>query len=197
MTTLVRDAVYAAAGLKRLVLFQENWQSCFDVSYEGVVRSFRAAVIAAPIYILASLGLRYMAAELGAPRGSDPVIFQLLDYMRVWLVFPFVAAFAAIFFARRQQFGTWLVVHNWTVLGLFCVQAVVITVYLSGILPLGAAIAFLVGPYHILRLGVHWRVATATLNLSWGAGAAAATLHIVVDLLAITALSYALRAASS
>lgn len=187
--SLVRDTIYAFVGLKRLVSFQDNWRECFDVSADGVLRSFWAAALAIPVFVYVGAGFAHMGAELGAVRPPSRLWLDIVEYARIWLVFPIVAALISLYFSRSAFLSVWLVVHNWAVLALFSIQAIVVTIYLSGVLPMGAALAFFVLPYHFIRLGLHWRVATASLNISWGAGAAAASLHVIVDLLAITALA--------
>lgn len=192
MNTLIRDLVYAAVGLKRLILFQPGWQSCFDTSYEGVVRSFRAALLALPLYALIQIGIVYMIAGAGQQHPGYPPAFLAADFARIWLLFPVSAALASMMFSRKGQYGLWLNVHNWAVLALLAIQAALVVVHLAGFLPAMALWVFLAIPMRFILLAVHWRIATATLGLSWGAGAGAAAFHIVVDLIAVTALSYAL-----
>jgi len=187
--SLVRDTIYAFVGLKRLVNFQDNWRECFDVSADGVFRSFWVAALAIPVFVYVGAGFAHMGAELGAIRNPIPMGLQIVEYARIWFVFPIIAVLISLYFTRSELLSVWLVVHNWAVLALFSLQAIIVTLYLAGVLPLAAALAFFVLPYHFIRLGLHWRVATASLNISWGAGAAAASLHVIVDLLAITALA--------
>lgn len=192
MSSFVRDLVYALAGLKHLFLFQDGWRGCFDVSYEGVARSFRAAIPTLPLYALIQLGIVYMIQAAGQSHPGFPPAYLAADFARIWLVFPVSAALAATLFSRKGAYGLWLAVHNWTVFTLIAFQAVLVVIYLAGLMPPEALWFFLAIPMRFILLIVHWRVATATLGLSWGAGAGAAALHIVIDLIAATAIAYAL-----
>jgi len=189
--SLVRDIVYAGVGLKRLLSFQDNWRECFDVSYEGVTRSFRAAWLTLPFYAFIMLGFVHLVAAYGRVHTGYSPGFLIFEFARLWLVFPIVAAFVCTVFGRKRDYGLWLTAHNWAILAIIALQALLLMVFLAGLLPAEAVAFTLAIPVRILVLAIHWRIATSALNLSWGTGAAAATLHIVVDLLVQTGIGYA------
>lgn len=189
MIALLADARSALIGLARLLAFQEGWRSHFDISPEGVWRSFGAVALALPAFVLFVLAANYFVAANapGSEAGYSPLEAGI-SYLRIWAVFPVVAAGVAIALGLTGRYAAWLVIHNWAVFALLHVTALFFLLYAAGIAD-AAALAVLLQFYRLARLFVHWRIACAALQVGPVTGAAAAGIPVLADMVLIYALS--------
>ena len=181
MISAVRDLIYGVRGVFRMLAFRPGWQSDFDISSGGIVRSFAGIVFALPAFLLLIAGVNFFAAsnpQLGASGVS--VLEAVLIWARFWLVFPIMAVLVCLVLRLSDRYGGWLVVHNWTIFVLIHVQALIWTLNTAGLGNLNS-LAFLTEFYLLARLVIHWRVATAALGVSPALGAAAAGIPLIVD----------------
>ncbi|MEM7043705.1 MAG: hypothetical protein AAF543_12915 [Pseudomonadota bacterium] len=107
-----RQEIFASLyGAWRLACFDESGMSHFNISVEGFWRSFFAAVILAPFYML-SIGQDFMLPEGGFSFWAAMVHF--LTYAVSWILFPLVAFFATDLLGLGQRFTALVVAVNWT-----------------------------------------------------------------------------------
>lgn len=98
-------------GAYRLALFDENGMNYFNLSVEGFWRSFFAAVLLAPFYML-SIGQDFLTPQGGFSFWVALVHF--LTYGASWILFPIVAFFATDFLNLGHRFTALVVAVNWS-----------------------------------------------------------------------------------
>ncbi|MGI9487445.1 MAG: hypothetical protein ACR2RF_16515 [Geminicoccaceae bacterium] len=107
-----RQEVFSSLyGAYRLAWFDENGMSYFNISVEGFWRSFFAAVLIAPIFIL-SIGQDVMTPEGGFSFWA--LIVHLSTYGISWIIFPLVAFFVTDLLGLGHRFTALVVAVNWT-----------------------------------------------------------------------------------
>jgi hypothetical protein len=103
-------------GAYRLAWFDEGGMSYFNISVEGFWRSFFAAVILAPFYLL-SIGPELLNPEGGFSFWAALVHFG--TYAISWVLFPLVAFFATDLLGLGQRFTALVVAVNWSSILIF------------------------------------------------------------------------------
>lgn len=175
-------------GVFALLMFKKDWRKHFDVSAEGVARSFSGVILALPAFAFLIYGVNYFYAENAAAYSSE-MRFTLLDavisWARFWLLFPVVAAGVVMVMGLKDRFASWLVVHNWTVFVLVHVQALLLALYPAGLADPGA-ISQAMSLYGMLRLFVHWRVAHGSMALPPVMAIVAAGIPMIIDRLILS-----------
>jgi hypothetical protein len=82
-----QEARLAVAGTLRLAIGDRGGLACFDRSLDGFWRSFRAAVICYPLYLLL-LAMRITLAEWERSGGWHIVTVETIGYVIAWVAFP-------------------------------------------------------------------------------------------------------------
>jgi hypothetical protein len=124
-------------GVVEMLAIRPGWRTRFDVSPSGFVRSFLAAVFAAPFFVLSVAGQNAVYARLAEdPELARPAGFVqgFAIYLLMWIYFPVVAHVFTGAFRLRASFTAWVAVHNWTVLFLLLIQAAMGAAVLLGVL---------------------------------------------------------------
>lgn len=113
MPTL-REIVMSIYGAWRLARLDANGMSYFDISVEGVWRSFFAAVMIAPFYAL------MLAVRFPLTGGDvDPLLFVLAEgvaYVVSWVAYPVVLVSLTQAMGCRERFPAYLVAYNWSMI---------------------------------------------------------------------------------
>ena len=176
------------AGVFALLTFRPDWRKHFDVSAEGVARSFSGVILALPAFFFLIVGVNYFYAENAAAYTADmrfTLVDAVISWARYWLLFPVVAAGVVMVMGLKDRFASWLVVHNWTVFVLVHVQALLLALYPAGLADPGA-IGQAMTLYSLLRLFIHWRVAQGAMGLPPIMAAAAASIPLIIDRLILS-----------
>lgn len=160
------DVRSAVTGLVKLWRGEDGYRPYFDVSAQGVVASFRAAILGLPLFILAGYANGQVARSITPPDRDMPTVTlvgTLIFYIMLWGIFPLVARFLTRALDKPEAWAPWLVVHNWTFLVLLGLQAVV-----AGVGTFGGVFEALwaLGGFAVLTFAVfvHWRAATAAFD---------------------------------
>lgn len=191
MRTALAEIRAGVTGIYAMLAFQPGWQRHFDVSVDGFVNSFKAALYALPAFILIMLSANhFLAGEANAADARVGLWEAVLQYARIWLVFPVLAYVIVKLLGLKTGFSAWVVVHNWAVFVLLHVQALIWALNAAGIAN-AQVLATLIAFYQIARLFVHWRVAAGTLDMPWGLAAGVACIPLVVDALLVYGFSTA------
>ena len=82
-----KEARLALAGTLRLAIGDRGGLACFDRSLDGFWRSFRAAVICYPLYLVL-LAMRVSLAEWERSGGWRIVTVETIGYVIAWVAFP-------------------------------------------------------------------------------------------------------------
>lgn len=173
MMRLVAEAWLALQGSWRILTFKDGWEANFDTSMGGLWHSFAAAIIALPL-----VALTLLSAWHGSAGERSYGLEDFLVYSLAWVVFPLAASLAASIVGARGRWAAWVVLHNWSSILLFAVQAAIYTLYLAGLINL-QVIAILVWLYDYLRILVHWRIAYIALGTPTITSAAACAVPIL------------------
>ncbi len=107
----VASATTGLAGAWRLARLDRTGMRYFDATVEGFWRSFQAAVIAAPIYLVLVL-LR----TDDHPLSSDPVratLIEVIGYVIDWTAFPLAAWYLCRAFNCSNRYFGFMVAYNW------------------------------------------------------------------------------------
>src|SRR2546430_16643578 len=88
-TTAWLEARLALAGTLRLARGDRGGLACFDRSLDGFWRSFRAAAITYPLYLVL-LTMRVSVAEWQRSGGWRIVLVETIGYVIAWVAFPLV-----------------------------------------------------------------------------------------------------------
>jgi hypothetical protein len=187
MKALIDDARTAIGGVFRLMAFREDWRSAFDVSADGLVRSFAAVLICLPAYAFLVAALNHFVVsnpDLAPEAATMGLGEAALQYARLWLLFPLVAALVVLVLGRRRALVPWIVVHNWTVVALIHLQVLIWALNAAGLVD-GAVLASLLSFYQLVRLFAHWRVALGALDVGPVTAGAAAAIPLIADWLVI------------
>ena len=168
------EIVRSLNGAWRLLLLDASGMGRFDVSTGGFWRSFFAAVLVAPLYILRGL-IDPAAAEADAA-GLGPALGAVLTYVLVWAAFPIAMIFIARFLDLCQAYVGFIVALNWA-----RVLQAVLLVAVSGAAGLaGAPSDFLTLTAIAAVLAYQWVVTRTALATT---GTVAAALVIIDALL--------------
>jgi hypothetical protein len=167
----------ALLGVLRLARGDRGGLACFDRSLDGFWRSFRAAVIGYPLYLLL-LAMRVTVAEWQESGGFIIVTVETVGYVIGWVAFPLVMLMVTQRLGRAHRYFDFMVPYNWSQLLQSALFVLVGLVTESGALrgtpaqaiEVGAAIAVLV---------YEWFIARVALEVT----AAAAALVVLVDLI--------------
>ena len=106
-----KEAFAGLYGAYRLARLDTNGMGFFDQSLAGFWRSFFAAVIVAPLFIIL-LAVRHAAGDIPA----SPLRLLTVEttaYLVGWFAFPLIMITVADSFDRAERFVGFIVAYNW------------------------------------------------------------------------------------
>ena len=107
-----QEARLALAGTLRLAIGDRGGLACFDGSLDGFWRSFRAAVICYPLYLVL-LAMRVSLAEWERSGGWRIVTVETIGYVIAWVAFPLLMLNVTRVIGRAHRFFDFMVPYNW------------------------------------------------------------------------------------
>ena len=107
-----QEARLALAGTLRLVVGDRGGLACFDCSLDGFWRSFRAAVICYPLYLVL-LAMRITLAEWERSGGWHIVTVETIGYVIAWVAFPLLMLNVTRVIGRAHRYFDFMVPYNW------------------------------------------------------------------------------------
>ena len=156
----VTNALY---GAYRLARADTNGLSYFDNSTAGFWRSFFAAVLIAPLFLILLI-IRFSVDDIGA----SPVRFYTVEaiaYVIGWVLFPLVVFYLVETLGKQERYMGFIIAYNWAAVlqnGFYLPFAIL---FQLGLIPVEAA-----GILNLLLLGLvlayTWFVAKAALDIS-------------------------------
>src|SRR6516225_7897951 len=111
-TTAWVEVQLALAGCLRLARGDRGGLACFDRSLDGFWRSFRAAVISYPLYLML-LAMRVSVAEWQQSGGWRIVTVETIGYVVAWVAFPLLMLNVVRWIGRAHRFFDFMVPYNW------------------------------------------------------------------------------------
>lgn len=108
----LREIVMAMGGAWRLAHFDARGLLHFDLSIGGARRSFLAALLVAPMYLI-SLYFRYPTDN---PDGSVSrfLLVEAIAYVVSWTLYPVVVEALSGRLGCRERFPIYLIAYNWS-----------------------------------------------------------------------------------
>jgi hypothetical protein len=111
-STVWAEAQLALVGTLRLARGDRGGLSCFDRSLDGFWRSFLAAVISYPLYLVL-LAMRVSVAEWERSGAWRIVTVETIGYVIAWVGFPLLILYVVRWFGRAHRFFDFMVPYNW------------------------------------------------------------------------------------
>jgi hypothetical protein len=170
------EARFALAGLWRLAHGDRGGLACFDRSVEGFWRSFRAAFLSYPLYLVL-LMMRVAAANWQNAGGLRIVTVETIGYIISWTAFPLVMLSVTRWIGRSSRLFDFMVPYNWYQLPQSMLFVVVGLVSAGGPANSAAVQALAIGAAALV-LGFEWYLARVALDTT----RSAAALVVLVDL---------------
>ncbi|MBT3305705.1 MAG: hypothetical protein HN377_04410 [Alphaproteobacteria bacterium] len=162
-----RDIVAALYGAYRLARFDVSGHSYFDVSVTGFWRSFFAAVLIAPFYLLI---LHFRFAEFPDVPVFRFFALETIAYVVAWIAFPLFMASLVREIKAEDKYIPYIVAYNWSAVWQNALFLPIELFAITGVLPSGAA--GLLGLFALAAIIAYvWFITRTALNIS---GAAAA-----------------------
>lgn len=190
MMRRLAEAWLALQGVWQILTFKEGWQERFDTSMGGLWHSFFAAILALPL-----IGVILTGAWYASSRTASYDLQDLLIYSLSWVVFPLAAAAATTVLGVRGRWAAWVVLHNWSSIWLFALQAIFWTLFVAGLIDRTIlSLLFLV--YGYLRILVHWRIAYVALGTPTITSAAACAVPILAAKIMVLLITLAMAPAT-
>jgi hypothetical protein len=106
------EAWLALFGALRLARGDRGGLTCFDRSLDGFWRSFRAAAITYPLYLML-LTMRVSVAEWQRSGGWRIIIVETIGYVIAWVAFPLIMLEVTRWIGRANRFFNFMVPYNW------------------------------------------------------------------------------------
>ncbi len=110
MITL-KDAATGMYGAYRLARGDAGGMAFFDTTVEGFWRSFYAAALVAPLFLIL-LGVRYQSGHVEAPIWRYLTV-QSIAYVIAWVAFPLLMVGLARALEREERYIPYIVAYNW------------------------------------------------------------------------------------
>jgi hypothetical protein len=150
----------------------------FDRSHDGFWRSFRAAVLVYPLFLVL-LAIRANPARWEAAGGWFVVAIESIGYVIGWTIFPLVMIGVTRWLGREPKYYDFMVAYNWCQLPEGVLAVVVAVVTQAGILP-GAAGRTVEITAGIAVLVYEWFIARSALQTSRSAAAFVVLVDVVL-----------------
>ncbi len=107
----VNEILRALYGAYRLARFDAGGLSYFDATPGGFWKSFFAAVIVLPLYLLLlAVRLRYDILDTTPGRF---IAIELISYVIGWVIYPLVMATVTRLIDREKRYIGYVVAYNW------------------------------------------------------------------------------------
>jgi hypothetical protein len=171
---MISDGLSGLVGTWRLFVGDDDVSAYYDVSAQGFWRSFAAAIIALPVYVFLVLAQRHIGLEESLANG-------IVIYLVVWAHFPIVAFILTKLQGNSAAFVPWVVVHNWAVLALLCVQTIPYLLYVAGLIPVSLTASLLTMAF-VFTIFVHYRVVRVATQAPMLTAFAMMCIHVLINL---------------
>jgi hypothetical protein len=128
----LREVVSSVYGAWRLARFDPQGMVFFDTTLGGFWRSFFAAVIVAPAYVVVVLSVG------DSERHADPLRYGLAEsigYVLSWVVFPLVMEWLSRQLGCRARYLSYITAYNWAAVIEHLLLLPVLMITSHGVLP--------------------------------------------------------------
>ncbi len=111
ITAPMGEIISSLYGASRLARGDTKGMAYFNASHEGFWRSFTAAALIAPLFIIL-LGVRYMVSDSDVALARFASI-HAISYLIGWIAFPLLIFYLADILDKGQNFIAYIVSYNW------------------------------------------------------------------------------------
>lgn len=167
----------AVHGALRLACGDRRGLGFFDTSIDGFWRSFRAALICYPLFLVL-VAVRVAVADWDAAGAPRILIVETIAYVIAWTAFPLLILQLTGWIDRTHRFLAFMVAYNWSQIPQTALIAIVAMDRATGVLPPAAA-AFAELAAMIAVLVYEWYIARVALAVT----GAQAMLVVVLDIM--------------
>ncbi len=167
----------AFVGTFRLARGDRGGLLCFDRSLDGFWRSFRAAALCYPLYLVL-LTMRVGLTKWQEAGGWLVVTVETIAYVIAWVAFPLAMLTVTRWLGRTNRYFDFMVTYNWWQLPQSLLFVMVGLQSESGMLPAAAAQTMEAAAV-VAVLVYEWYIARVALDTT----GAAAALIVVVDVI--------------
>ena len=151
----------AIGGALKLARGDARGLGFFDISLDGFWRSFRAALICYPMYLIL-VAFRVTEAQWAASGSGRIVAVETIAFVISWTAFPLLMLPLSRGFGRENRFIAFMVAYNWCQIPQTVLFLIVAVDVATGILPgtagevagLAAAVAVMVYEWYIARVAL-------------------------------------------
>src|SRR5438067_3941319 len=151
----------AIGGALKLARGDARGPGFFAISVDGFWRSFRAALICYPMYLVL-LALRVTEAQWAAAGIGRIIAVETIAFVIAWTAFPLLMLPLSRGFGRENRFLAFMVAYNWCQVPQTVLFLIVGLDIATGILPgsagdavgLAAAVAVMVYEWYIARVAL-------------------------------------------
>lgn len=171
-----QEIVYRVFGAWLLARLDTSGAQCFDESPAAALRSFFAAVLVAPAFLVTVLLMRDDAPDVGPVAVA---IVSLLSYSLLWTAYPLIAYRVCQAIDREQAFFRYLSALNWASVIADHFQLAVVIFLVGGLIPTVLAPLVQLAMWACL-LAYAWFVARSCLKITGMAAAGFVVLQSVV-----------------
>lgn len=180
MIPSLREIVYSVFGAWRLARLDRSAMVHFDRTVVGFWKSFFAAAIIAPAYlILVATDLAGRDSQAGLLR---LFVVHLSAFSLGWAVYPVLVAHICQAIDRGNAYIGFIVAFNWIKVIQMAVYLPVIAIDAAGILPSGLNALLHVSVYSLV-LAYQWFVTRLALNVTSMAAAGFVALDLVIAIM--------------
>lgn len=162
------EIAYGLYGAWRLAHLDRSAMSLFDRTVSGFWKSFFAAVLVAPAYLIVTI-LDVNQAEITAGPVHTFMVLALA-YVVAWLAFPVIMHPICNMIDRPEYFIGYIVANNWAQVLQMLLYLPVLGIKESGLVPSAIASLLLFFTYALI-LAYEWFIAKTALSIG-GMGAA-------------------------
>jgi hypothetical protein len=175
-----REAASALYGAYRLARVDERGMDFFDTTVEGFWRSFYAAALVAPIYLILMVS-RFQSGGVEVA-GFRFIAVEIIAYVTSWVAFPLVVAYIAPMIDRDNRYLGYIVAYNWaSVLQNLVCLPIAILINL-GAIPAGLTTFLGVGCFIVVSVYI-WYVTRVALDVPGGTAAGFVVLDVVLSVI--------------
>jgi len=175
-----REVISALYGAYRLARLDRGGADYFDKSLEGFWRSFFAAVLVLPLFVIL-IALRF--GEPGLTQNTFRYFsIEMTSYAMSWVAFPLAMLPVARFFDRDQNFLGFIVAYNWASVLQSVLYLPIAMLLVTQMIPEGFAGLLSFAAIGFIMVYI-WFVTRVTLDVSAGVAIAVVGLDFMLSVL--------------
>ena len=163
-----REAAYALFGAYRLARLDPSGLQYFNATVQGFWRSFTAALIVAPGYVIL-IGLELgQSPDAASFDWGHIALVQAIAYVISWTAFPVALHYLTAAIGRHQEYVGYIVAYNWAAVIQMAVMLPAAAV--QAMIP-GQAGGLIMLPVVVATAFYQWFIARTALRIGGGTAA--------------------------